>query len=254
MTTFVDAVGFLRACHDPEAVERWSAVGENAAGCVVVDLAQARRSHPTFDPGHYSPPFCVVIGLSERSPAPSRDATGTLDDPALPDWVDVAVSSPSALDALLEPIARQPVAAATLTGVLRLSQTLPVADALRAESLAYSTLQHGADFERWLATRRAPSAAAAPAATPALVHIERAGSQLTLTLNRPDRRNAYSAAMRDALCEGLELALADTGLTDIVLRGHGSAFCAGGDLTEFGLARDGAIAHGSRVTRSAGWL
>jgi len=39
-----------------------------------------------------------------------------------------------------------------------------------------------------------------------------------------------------------------------VIDGRGPAFCAGGDLDEFGMARDAAIAHVSRTTRSAAAL
>lgn len=265
MAALIDPQTFLRGCDDPELVEAWSAVGENPAGFVAVDLQSTRnaRKAPEIADGRYAPPFCVVIGLYPNGPstdgwrpddlARAGDTTGTFDHPTIPDWVDVVVSTTSALDALSERIARQPVAAATLAGLLRLSSSLPVADALRAESLAYSTLQHGAGFERWLA-ERPTGRATAPADEPPPVLITRAGSQLAVTLNRADRRNAFSAAMRDALCAALTLALADVDLTDIVLRGDGPAFCAGGDLTEFGLARDAAVAHGSRVTRSAGWL
>jgi enoyl-CoA hydratase/carnithine racemase len=252
MAALIDSETFLRGCDDPALIEAWSAVGDNTAGFLAVDLqhASATRRHLDVDNGRYAPPFCVVIGLD---PASGSDADGCGEDASLPDWVDVAVSSLSALDALCERIAQQPVAAATLAGLLRLSSNLQVPDALRAESLAYSTLQHGAGFERWLA-KRPTRLAAAPAADPAPVLIERDGSRLAVTLNRAAQRNAFSAAMRDALCEALTLALADGDLTDVVLRGDGPAFCAGGDLTEFGLARDAAIAHGSRMTRSAGWI
>nr|MDJ0864797.1 enoyl-CoA hydratase/isomerase family protein [Myxococcota bacterium] len=82
----------------------------------------------------------------------------------------------------------------------------------------------------------------------------REGDRLRLTLNRPGRRNAYSAAMRDALVEGLALAVADTSIARVVLSGAGAAFCAGGDLGEFGTLPDPATAHAVRSTRSAARL
>ena len=135
--------------------------------------------------------------------------------------------------------------------MLRATWQQNVEHALFAESLAYSALQHGAEFERWLALHspRRISVNATPA-----VLVERRRDLLTLTLNRPDKRNAWSAAMRDALCEGLDVALCDSSVEQILLSGAGPAFCAGGDLDEFGAARDAAVAHLSRLSLSAGYL
>jgi 2-(1,2-epoxy-1,2-dihydrophenyl)acetyl-CoA isomerase len=51
-----------------------------------------------------------------------------------------------------------------------------------------------------------------------------------LTMNRPERRNAMSTAMMDALAEALPRLAADPGVGCVVLTGAGSAFCAGGDV------------------------
>jgi enoyl-CoA hydratase/carnithine racemase len=131
-----------------------------------------------------------------------------------------------------------------------------VADGLLAESLAYSTLQHGREFQRWLQTRPAaslPELSSEPSAAD-LVLLQRDDHRLTLTLNRPEKHNAYSAAMRDALVEALQLPLVDATLRQVVVRGAGASFCAGGDLDEFGQARDAAEAHLSRTARSAALL
>ncbi|MFI1336308.1 enoyl-CoA hydratase/isomerase family protein [Streptomyces sp. NPDC020845] len=69
-------------------------------------------------------------------------------------------------------------------------------------------------------------------------------------MDRPWVRNAVDAATRDALCEALEVAVADPSITVVDLHGHGPAFCSGGDLAEFGTARDPAEAHRVRVHRS----
>jgi 2-(1,2-epoxy-1,2-dihydrophenyl)acetyl-CoA isomerase len=58
-----------------------------------------------------------------------------------------------------------------------------------------------------------------------LLAEERAGV-LTLTLNRPERRNALDTELRDALARALDAAALD----GAVLAGAGGAFCAGGDL------------------------
>src|SRR5437870_11009536 len=51
-----------------------------------------------------------------------------------------------------------------------------------------------------------------------------------LTLNRPDRLNAMSGPMLDALLEALPRLAADASVGVIVLTGAGRAFCAGGDV------------------------
>ncbi len=51
-----------------------------------------------------------------------------------------------------------------------------------------------------------------------------------ITLNRPEQRNALSAALVNQLAERLDAAIADTAVRCIVLTGAGSAFCAGADL------------------------
>jgi enoyl-CoA hydratase/carnithine racemase len=58
------------------------------------------------------------------------------------------------------------------------------------------------------------------------------GAVATLTLNRPDQRNALSTAMLTALSEQLTAVGADHGIHVVVLAGAGPAFCAGHDLRE----------------------
>ena len=55
---------------------------------------------------------------------------------------------------------------------------------------------------------------------------------LTLTLDRPDKRNALSAALLDALHAALDRADLDAEVRVVVLRGAGRDFCAGADLEE----------------------
>src|SRR4051794_16560980 len=59
------------------------------------------------------------------------------------------------------------------------------------------------------------------------------GGVLTLTLNRPERRNAIDPALRDALAAALDDAATDVAVRGIVITGAGGAFCAGGDLARF---------------------
>jgi enoyl-CoA hydratase len=60
--------------------------------------------------------------------------------------------------------------------------------------------------------------------------VETDGRVATFTLNRPERLNAITPAMIDALDEALAAALADDAVRVIRLRGAGRAFCAGYDL------------------------
>ena len=52
----------------------------------------------------------------------------------------------------------------------------------------------------------------------------------TLTLNRPQARNALDVTMRDELKNLLPEIRADKSLCALVITGVGGAFCAGGDL------------------------
>ena len=60
----------------------------------------------------------------------------------------------------------------------------------------------------------------------------RAGSVLTITLNRPESYNAINRAMHDGLAEALRMA-ADPEIRAVVLTGAGRGFCSGQDLREF---------------------
>ena len=52
----------------------------------------------------------------------------------------------------------------------------------------------------------------------------------TLTLNRPEHRNALDAALRDAPAHALDEPARDPEVRAVVVTGAGGAFCAGGDL------------------------
>lgn len=65
---------------------------------------------------------------------------------------------------------------------------------------------------------------------PALL-CDRDGGVLTLTLNRPHRRNAITSELWAALGEALTTAADDPGVRALVITGAGGAFCAGLDLS-----------------------
>lgn len=60
--------------------------------------------------------------------------------------------------------------------------------------------------------------------------VAREGGVLTLTLDRPDRLNALTDELSDALASELEAAAAYDDIRVAVLRGAGRAFCAGADI------------------------
>jgi enoyl-CoA hydratase/carnithine racemase len=55
----------------------------------------------------------------------------------------------------------------------------------------------------------------------------------TLTLDRPERKNALSVELRDRLSDVLTALAADEAVKVVVLTGEGDVFCAGFDLKEF---------------------
>lgn len=65
---------------------------------------------------------------------------------------------------------------------------------------------------------------------------EIAGGVMTLTFNRPDKKNALTAEMYAALADAFAAAEADPAVRVILLAGAGGAFTAGNDLQDF-LAR-----------------
>jgi 2-(1,2-epoxy-1,2-dihydrophenyl)acetyl-CoA isomerase len=64
---------------------------------------------------------------------------------------------------------------------------------------------------------------------------------LTLTLNRPEARNAMSREMNVALASQLALAELDSAVKCIVLTGAGKGFCAGGDVKGMAARGDGTV-------------
>ena len=61
--------------------------------------------------------------------------------------------------------------------------------------------------------------------------FERAGTILTLVLNRPDKLNAIDNELADQLLDGLRFAETDPEVRVVRIRGNGRAFCAGRDIS-----------------------
>jgi enoyl-CoA hydratase/carnithine racemase len=218
---------------------------------VVVDLEDTQP-----ELGLQPPPGlpCVVVARSRLlSPPPAPHGPDVLisagTDPPRP-WIGADGDVEASTEALVAAIRQNPVAATTFVQVLRVGRTLGAAEALVVESLAYSTLQAGPEHRSWLEARPRRET---DERTEPTVRVERHDNELWVTLDRPERRNAYSARMRDELVAALEIAGADSTVTSVHLQGRGPNFCSGGDLAEFGTLPDPASAHAVRTQRSAGW-
>jgi len=65
---------------------------------------------------------------------------------------------------------------------------------------------------------------------PEHIDIDEQSGIVTITLNRPEKLNAFSGHMRRDLAEALEEAGSDRSVRVVVITGAGRAFCAGGDV------------------------
>jgi len=171
-------------------------------------------------------------------------ATFTLTDRHTDDRRVITVESLAAtLADLCGRLQRWPQAAALCDDVLRsVDPNAPALTGVITESLAYSTLQAGPEFARWLAER---GAATMPGSV-SPVQSDRDGDTLRIRFNRPQRHNAFSTEMRAALLEALTVARLDPSIDEVVLTGNGPSFCSGGDLAEFGTFTDPPSAHLAR--------
>ncbi|MGH7864915.1 MAG: enoyl-CoA hydratase/isomerase family protein [Candidatus Binataceae bacterium] len=81
------------------------------------------------------------------------------------------------------------------------------------------------------------------------VIFEKRGAIAWVTLNRPEKFNAYNMAMRDDLFAVLSAIHDDAEIRAMVLAGAGPAFSTGGDLAEFGMAPSPIVARWVRFRR-----
>ena len=195
----------------------------------------------------------IRLGVHRSGPIASADCEAfdilLSADPLAPcPWVGVG---PERLDAEIErlqaAVTLQPAACTVAAQVLRMSFSLPFDQALALESLAYSMLLASEGFRAW---RAATPIRERPEDGAPRVLIRETAQGLDLQLNRPAVRNAFDAAMRDALAEALDFALAHPDAPPVSLSGAGPCFSAGGDLDTFGQAPDPALAHLIRSVRA----
>ena len=179
-------------------------------------------------------------------PAGAQRAIIPIDDiPGAPDR-DEAGPEP-AVERVREAVLRSPRAAIACGQLVRQTAVLGTSEGLAAEAAAYSLLLGGAEFRRWLG-ERGPDRPRTAVAEPVLVR--RDGARLSIAFNVPERRNAFSAAVREALLDAVLLAEADETIESVELSGAGPAFCSGGDLDEFGTATDLVAAWLVRLSRA----
>jgi enoyl-CoA hydratase/carnithine racemase len=195
----------------------------------------------------------IAVGSAADFASPGADrlldrATVTLTEDRVDNRRVVTVDSVThAVDELTARLHSWPLAAAICDDVLRaVDPAAPVRPGVVTESLAYSTLQSGPEFGRWLAER----GPARPQQLPDPVLAQRDGNTLHVQFNRPTRHNAFSTDARAALLEALDVAVHDEMVDEVVLSGNGPSFCSGGDLAEFGSFTDPASAHLARTRHS----
>jgi enoyl-CoA hydratase/carnithine racemase len=215
----------------------------------VIDVSEPAPGVSERVPGITVPPFGVPVVAVGSLPCASefwlQHATFTLTEDDTDDRRVISVSSiDCAIAELAARVGRWPQAAAVCDDVLRsVDPAGPALAGVLIESLAYSTLQSGPEFARWLAER-------GPARMPDItepVQTRRDGNMLRIAFNRPQRHNAFSTDARAALLEALAVAQADSSIDEVVLSGNGRSFCSGGDLAEFGTFADPASAHLART-------
>jgi enoyl-CoA hydratase len=82
-----------------------------------------------------------------------------------------------------------------------------------------------------------------------VLRVEKSEGIATLTLNRPEARNALNRALRDAIRDAFAALRDDDAVGAVILTGAGAAFCAGLDLKE--LSQPGADRGSDRPRESA---
>ena len=82
--------------------------------------------------------------------------------------------------------------------------------------------------------------------------VETTDGVTTLTLNRPQQKNALNGPMRDALRDAIQRIRADRTVRAVVLRGAGTDFCSGGDIRAMNVTD--AEAGRNRIDDLHGWI
>ena len=175
----------------------------------VVDLSCPPQDGPPSPPG-------LIVGVGSAADIAAAGswldaATFTLtEDPCTDRRVITVDSAPVTVDELTARCRRWPHASGICDDVLRaVDPQGPTLSGVVTESLAYSTLQAGPEFARWLRER-------GPAGVPETadpVRVQRDGDVVRIAFNRPHRHNAFSTDARAALLEALAVAQLDPSVT-----------------------------------------
>ena len=83
------------------------------------------------------------------------------------------------------------------------------------------------------------------------VLIDKKDHIATITLNRPERYNAFGGVMRQEIVEVMNDAAGDHDIRCVVITGAGKAFCTGGDINEFSSGDTQALAKVASSERHA---
>jgi enoyl-CoA hydratase/carnithine racemase len=74
------------------------------------------------------------------------------------------------------------------------------------------------------------------------IHVADDGPIRTIRMNRPDKKNALTLAMYDAMAEAIEQAGSTSGVRCLLIAGSPGAYCAGNDIGDFvTMAQGGAL-------------
>lgn len=83
---------------------------------------------------------------------------------------------------------------------------------------------------------------------------ERRGATFIITLNRPERRNAFDLEVRQSLAEAVLEARDDDTVKAVVITGSQGVFCAGGDLKSLSEAKRPIYKDRDRIRRLHTWF
>jgi enoyl-CoA hydratase/carnithine racemase len=250
-------------------LERWRGAGDEEIKRAAGLIAAALPITVGVLRGPLTPGLASLAAAASLTLADGPTSVAGLGDAGLASYLvpvgDIEGTAPADLEAavarLRDAVSRSPRAAVTCGQLVRQTAVLAASQGLAAEAAAYSLLLGGPEFARWLGERdrgrgRGSAGGSGPGqprsrnqpAEPVLV--TRDGGRLSIVLNVPERRNAFSAAVREALLDAVLLAEADETIESVELSGAGPAFCSGGDLDEFGTATDLVAACLVRLSRA----
>ncbi len=194
----------------------------------------------------------TLIEAIGKTPCPTIGIGISNKNSPLSGAVDLTCADLEQAQPLLDNIHQKPIAAMTLCQVLRITENMPLEQALTVESLAFSALQASEEHRCWQATH-VPKPTESDSGPPVL--LDREGDVLEAILNRPTRRNSFSVEIRDSLVETFQMVCMDESIKKVILKGAGKCFSVGGELDEFGHVPNSAAGHMIRsIQFPARWL